>query len=122
MERDLAVSTDWVRERMKSGEPLFFIELRHAGDVDLTLKKVRGALRVNNDDARRHIAEIPPGHNVVVCSSAPDDEPAFELAGELVDRGFCAYALSGGLKAYLVAGLPVEEVGQGRAMTRVRGA
>ena len=122
MASDLAVTTDWVRERMKSGETLFFIEMRHAGDVDLTLKKVRGALRVTSDDARRHIAEIPAGHTVVVCSSAPGDEPAFDLARELVGRGFRAYAISGGLKAYLSAGLPVEEVGQGRDMTRLRGS
>ncbi len=122
MQSDVAVTTDWVRERMKSGDELFFIELRHAGDVDLTLKKVRGALRVNSDDAGRHIAEIPTGRTVVVCSSAPDDNPAFELARELLGKGFRAHVLSGGLKAYLIAGLPVEEVGQGRDMARLRGS
>jgi hypothetical protein len=36
------------------------------------------------------------------------------LRWRAVWRGFRAYAISGGLKAYLSAGLPVEEVGQGR--------
>lgn len=121
MERDLAVGTEWVWERVKGEEPIFFIELRHAGDVDLTLKKVRGALRVTNDDAARHFAEIPRDRTVVVCSAAPNDEPAYELAGQLVKEGFRARVLSGGFMAYLAAGLPVEEVAQGRNMTRLRG-
>ena len=121
MESDLAVTTDWVWERLKDGESLFFIELRHAGDVDLTVTRVRGALRLNNDDARRRRAEIPKECLVVVCSSAPNDEPAFTLARQLAEEGFRARALSGGVKAYLQAGLPVEEVEAGRNMTRTRG-
>jgi len=121
MEHDLAVSTDSIRERIKAGEPLFWIELRRAGDVDLTLLKVRGALRLTDDEARRHPPEVPEGRTVVVCCAAPGDEPALELARSLTERGLHAYVLSGGVKAYLSAGLPVEEVGQGREMTRSRG-
>ena len=121
MESGLAVTTEWVRERMKSAEPLFFVELRHAGDLDLTVKKVRGALRVTTDDAQQHLSEIPKERVVVVCSSAPNDEPAYQLARLLLERGYRAHALSGGLKAYLGAGLPVEDVGPGRDMTRSRG-
>ena len=121
MESDLAVTTDWVWERLKDGEPLFFIELRHAGDVDLTVNGVRGALRLTNDDAQRRRAEIPGDRLVVICSAAPNDEPAFALARQLSGEGFRARALSGGVKAYLQAGLPVAEVGAGRDMTRTRG-
>lgn len=121
MESDLSVGTEWVWERIRSEEPLFFIELRHPGDVDFTLNKVRGALRVSSDDAKRHLAEIPRERVVVVCSAAPNDEPAFEFARRLVDDGFRARVLTGGVMAYLAAGLPVEEVARGRDMTRLRG-
>lgn len=121
MERDLAVSTEWLRGRIKAGEPLFLIELRRAGDVDLTLLKVRGALQLTDDEARRHPPEVPEGRVVVVCSAAPGDEPALELAQALTERGLEAFVLSGGKKAYLSAGLPVDEIGQGREMTRSRG-
>ena len=121
MESELDVTVDWVRERLKEGTELFFIELRHAGDVDLAVKKVRGALRVTNDDALRHLSEIPKARVVVICSSAPNDEPAYRLAAQMRDRGFQAHALLGGLKSYLAAGLPVDEVGPATAMTRVRG-
>lgn len=118
---DLAVGTDWVWERMKRGEPLFFIELRHPGDVDLTVHRIRGALRVTRDDALKHLAEMPRDRPVVVCSAAPNDDPAFEIARLLLDHGVQALALSGGLHGYLKAGLPSEEPGAARDMTRVRG-
>ena len=38
------VGTDWVQEQIKRGEPVFFIEVRHAGDRDLAVMKARGAL------------------------------------------------------------------------------
>ena len=75
MENDLAVTTDWVRERLKGGEQLFFIELRHPGDLDLTVNKVRGALRATSDDVQKYLPEIPEDREVVVCSSAPTDAP-----------------------------------------------
>jgi rhodanese-related sulfurtransferase len=121
MERDLAVSTEWLRERIKAGERPFLIELRRAGDVDLTLLKVRGALQLTDDEARRHPPELADGRTIVVCSAAPGDELALELARALTERGFEAFFLSGGKKAYLSAGLPVDEIGQGREMTRSRG-
>lgn len=118
---DLAVSTDWVWERIKEGEPLFFIELRHPGDLDLSVHRVRGALRLNFDDAKRHLAEIPRDRVVVVCAAAPDDEPALELARLLKESGIQARALRGGLHEYLKAGLPAEEPRAARDMTRTRG-
>jgi rhodanese-related sulfurtransferase len=121
MEKDQGVTTDWVWQRIKNGEQLFFIELRHAGDVDLTLQKIRGALRVTQDNADKFFSEIPRGRMVVICSSAPTDEPAYLLARQLIQQGILACTLSGGVKAYLRAGLPVEEVVQSRNMTRIRG-
>lgn len=121
MESELDVTVDWVRERLKEGTELFFIELRHPGDADLAVKRVRGALRVNSDDALRHLSEIPKERLVVVCSAAPNDQPAYQLARQMKDRGFQAHALSGGFKAYLEAGLPVDEVRPAADMTRTRG-
>lgn len=116
------VGTDWVREQLKHGEPVFFIEVRHAGDRDLAVMKARGALRLTSDQASKQIAEIPKEGTLVVYSSAPDDEPATLFAGQLLNHGFTAvHVLAGGFKAYLSAGLPVEDVGEGRNMSRLRG-
>lgn len=121
MQNDLAVSADWVWERIKEGEPLFFIELRNPGDVDLSVHRVRGALRVGFDDAKRHLPELPLDRVVVVCAAAPSDEPALELARFLKENGIEARALRGGLHEYLKAGLPAEEPAAARNMTRIRG-
>lgn len=121
MRSDLAVSTDWVWERIKEGEPLFFIELRHPGDVDYAVHRVRGGLRVDFEDAKRHLRELPADRLVVVVSTLPNDEPALELAALLKENGLQARVLSGGIFGYLKAGLPVEEVRGARDMTRTRG-
>lgn len=121
MRSDLAVSTDWVWERIKEGEPLFFIELRHPGDVDYAVRRVRGALRVDFDDAKRHLPELPRDRLVVVCSGLPNDEPALELASFLTENGVTARVLAGGVAEYLEAGLPADEVKAARDMTRSRG-
>ncbi|QXE91203.1 rhodanese-like domain-containing protein [Geomonas subterranea] len=122
MRSDLAVSTEWVWERIKEGEPLFFIELRHPGDAGhFAVLRVRGGLRVDFDDARRHLPELPRDRLVVVCSAAPTDEPAFDLAAFLKENGVRARALVGGVAGYFEAGLPAEEVRAARDMTRLRG-
>lgn len=121
MQRELAVSVDWLWERIKEGEPLFFIELHHPGDVDLSLHKVRGALVVHVDDALRHLPELPRDRLVVICATVPVDEPALELASRLKEAGIEARALTGGVLEYLKAGLPAEERRAAREMTRNRG-
>jgi rhodanese-related sulfurtransferase len=122
MMNDLAVGTDWVLVQMKRGEPLFLVEVRHAGDLDLAVKKARGALRLTHDDAQKHLAEIPKERAVLVYSTAPDDEPALAVAQLLMNHGARnVHLLAGGFKAYLSAGLPVEEIGAGSNMTRARG-
>jgi len=116
------VGTDWVKEQMKQGEPVFFVEVRHAGDRDLAVMKARGALRLTSEEAFKRTAEIPKKGTVVVYSSAPGDEPATQFARQLLSHGFTAvHVLTGGFKAYLSAGLPVEDIGEGRNMSRLRG-
>lgn len=122
MTSNLAVSTDWVLEHMKRGEPIFLVEVRHAGDLDLAVMKARGALRLTHDEAQNRLAEIPKERTVVVYSTAPGDEPAEALVRLLQSQGYQdAHLLYGGFKAYLSAGLPVEDVGEGRNMQRLRG-
>jgi rhodanese-related sulfurtransferase len=119
---NLEVSAEWVREQLKKGDPIFFVEVRHAGDQDLAVQKVRGALRLSGDQAPKLLAEIPRERSVVIYSTAPDDHPAAALAQLLLSRGWQdVHLISGGFKAYLSAGLPVEDVGEGKKMTRLRG-
>jgi rhodanese-related sulfurtransferase len=122
MTSELTVGPEWVREHMKRGEAVFFVEVRHAGDWDLAVQKARGALRLTSDDAHRHLDQIPRERTVVVYSTAPNDVPAEALVMQLTGAGYPhARLLAGGFKAYLSAGLPVEEIGEGYKMQRLRG-
>jgi rhodanese-related sulfurtransferase len=120
--KEFEVTIDEVKELMKKGEPIFFVEVRRAGDKDLAVMKVRGALRLTDDDAQAHLSEIPRERKVVIYSTAPDDEPGILTARLLLDHGFGdAHLLTGGFRAYLSAGLPVEDIGEGKNMPRLRG-
>src|SRR6185369_1454460 len=106
----LEVSIEQVKELMKRGDPIFFLEIRHPGDRDLALMKVRGALRLAEDEVADHLAELPRERTVLLYSTAPDDQPALKAARLLLQEGFGEVRLLvGGFKAYLNAGLPVEE-------------
>jgi rhodanese-related sulfurtransferase len=119
---DFSVSTEWLHEQMKRGGAIFLVEVRHAGDIDLAVMKARGALRLTDDEAAKRLGEIPKQRMVVVYSTAPTDGPAERLARLLYNNGNNdAHLLYGGWRAYLSAGLPVEEIGEGRNMQRLRG-
>jgi rhodanese-related sulfurtransferase len=119
---ELEITVDAVKEQMKRGEAIFFLEVRLGGDKDLAVMKVRGSRRLADDDVQHHLDEIPRERKVVLYSTAPDDEPAVRAARLLLKQGFSnVQVLRGGFKAYLTAGLPVEEIGEGKHMTRARG-
>jgi rhodanese-related sulfurtransferase len=119
---DFSVGTEWLHEQMKRGEAIFLVEVRHAGDQDLAVMKARGALRLTDHEAAGRVEEIPKERTVVVYSTAPTDDPAEKLARLLYNNGNNdAHLLAGGWRAYLSAGLPVEQIGEGRNMTRLRG-
>jgi rhodanese-related sulfurtransferase len=118
----LEITVDAVKEQMKRGEALFFLEVRPGGDKDLAVMKVRGARRLADDDVQHHLDEIPRERKVVLYSIAANDEPAVRAARLLLKQGFTnVQVLTGGFQAYLTAGLPVEEIGAARNMTRARG-
>jgi rhodanese-related sulfurtransferase len=118
----LEVTAEAVKEQLKRGEALFFLEVRRGGDRDTALMKVRGALRLVDDDVENHLDEIPRERTVLVYSVAPEDQPALAAARLLRERGFPqVQVISGGFNACRFAGIQVVEIGDGKNMTRLRG-
>lgn len=116
------VTIDELKARMKSGNPLFFVNVRHHQDWDLAVMKVRGALRVPDNEVEKHFDEIPRDRTIIVYSTCPGDEGSICVARMLQQHGWSdVHPLVGGFKAYLQAGLPVEEVGEGSKSLRLRG-
>jgi rhodanese-related sulfurtransferase len=119
--KDLEISAEAVQLQLKRGEAIFFLEARRGGARELAGKKLRGALRLVDEDVQNHLDEIPRERPVVVYASAPDDEPAILAARLLLSKGFPeVQVLSGGLQACLVAGLAVDDL-EARNQTRPRG-
>lgn len=117
---EFGITAGEVKSRMKSGEKLFFVNLRHHQDWDLAVMKVRGALRVPDNEVELHLEEIPRELTVIVYSTCPGDEPSIRVARFLQEHGWKdVYALIGGFNAYCQAGLPVEEIGEGSSVRRV---
>lgn len=119
---EFGITADEVKSRMKSGENLFFVNLRHHQDWDLAVMKVRGALRVPDDRLEQHLAEIPRDRAIIVYSTCPGDEPSLRAARFLQQQGWNdVHFLVGGFNKYCEEGLPVEEVGEGSTSKKLRG-
>lgn len=109
-----------LRSGLKAGKPPFIVNLRHHGDWDVGLFKARGALRLADDEVEQHLEEIPRDQDVVICYDGPGDALGVQVAEMLQQRGwYNVHPLKGGFKAYLEAGLPVEEL-KGRSIAKKR--
>lgn len=117
------ITAEKVRQQMKRGEAIFFVEVRREAAHDYGVMKVRGALRLTDAEVPHRLDRIPHERRVVVYSTAADDQPAFEAARLVQESGHPQVeVLVGGLKACLTAGLPFEEVDRAKEMARLRGA
>ena len=116
------ITADEVKSFMKNGESLFFINVRHHRDWDLAVMKVRGALRVPDDEVEQHLGEIPRDRTIIVYSTCPGDEASSRVARLLQEQGWNdVHFLVGGFKTYCQEGLPVEEIGEGSKARKLRG-
>lgn len=114
------VTADAVKEHISHGEPLQFVEVRHHHEHDWSLFKVRGAVRFEQDEVERHLAEIPHGRTIVVLSDCPGEENSARAARKLQDLGWNdVHRLVRGFDAYCEAGLPVEPVMKELPATRI---
>ncbi len=114
------VSVSELKSQMKRGEEPFFVNLRHSHDWDLAVMKARGALNLADDEVEQHMEEIPRNRPVIIYSRCPGDEPSIRAAEILRQHGWQdVHPLVGGFKAYLEAGLPVEEIGEGSKTRKI---
>lgn len=114
------ITANEVKFRIKNGDRLFFVNIRHHQDWDLAVMKVRSALRINDDEVEKHLEQIPRDRTIIVYSTCPGDEPSIRTAKLLQQHGWNDVRfLVGGFKAYCQEGLPVEEIGAGSSVRRV---
>ncbi|MHB8122145.1 MAG: rhodanese-like domain-containing protein [Desulfuromonadaceae bacterium] len=116
----LGLTASEVKSRIKRGDQLFFVDVRHHHDWDWAVLKARGALRVNDDEVEKHLEEIPRERTIIVYSTCPADERSSHTAELLQQGGWNdAHFLVGGFDAYCEEGLPVEELGRGSTTRKI---
>lgn len=116
------VTIDEVKARMESGDSLFFVNVLHHQDRDWAVMKVRGAVRVPDNEVEMHLNEIPRDRTIIVYSTCPGNEQSIRVVQILQQHGWSdAHPLIGGFNVYLDAGLPVEEIGRGNKTLDIMG-
>lgn len=114
------VTAEAVKQSMRHGDPLMFVELRHHHEHDWSLFKARGALRIYGDSLEQHLAEIPHDRPIVVMSDCPGEKMSAEAAEMLLKHGWSdVHTLARGFDAYLEAGLPVVASSKSVPATRI---
>ncbi|KAA0888317.1 rhodanese-like domain-containing protein [Oryzomonas rubra] len=116
----LGVTVNELKSLMKRGDQLFFVDDRHHQDWDWAVKKVRGALRLNDDEVEKHLKQIPRDRTIIVYSTCPGDERSSRTAKLLQQLGWNdSHFLVGGFNAYCEEGLPVEDIGAGDSTKKI---
>lgn len=73
---------------------------------------VPGALRVSPAELAETAEVLPDDELIVLCGCAPDGSDARRIRAQLSPRGLRCVCLSGGLRAWVAEGFPVERHGR----------
>jgi len=99
------ITREELKQRIDSGAALIIIDARLKYPYEHSTVKLRGALRVMRDDA---LPPVPPGTEVVVYDSDPNELASSRLVARFIRNGIRAAALKDGIGGWLAGNLPVE--------------
>jgi rhodanese-related sulfurtransferase len=94
--------------RYDRGEVTIIDQLTTNQDLRAT-SKIRGAIRIPSDELPSRLGELPQDRGVISYCTCPQDELSARVALFLRKYGYEAWALEGGLDAWIAAGYPTEE-------------
>jgi membrane protein DedA with SNARE-associated domain/rhodanese-related sulfurtransferase len=101
------VSVDELRRRMEAGAAPAILDARSAVARERE-PGIPGAVAANLNELEPRRLELAPGEEIVVYCSCPNEASAALVARALAKAGFTdVRALSGGLEAWIAAGLPL---------------
>jgi rhodanese-related sulfurtransferase len=95
-----------VKERLDAGQPPLFVDARLKYPYEHSTLVLPGAVRVAPDDVGSFTP--PKDREIVVYDSDPDEIVAARVVASLIDRGFKAVVLKGGLPEWATANLPMD--------------
>lgn len=91
--------------RLESGAAPILVDARLKYPYEHSTVKLPGALRYGTDAPA---LSIPPGSEVVVYDSDPNELASSDVAAELIRKGYRASALKGGINDWMTANLPTD--------------
>ena len=103
------VSVDELRSRIAAGAAPAILDARSAVARERE-PGIPGAVAANVGELEHVLLGFPPGQEIVVYCSCPNEASAALVARELVQAGFTnVRPLDGGLEAWIAAGLPLSD-------------
>lgn len=109
--RTARIGPDEVWRKLRAGEPLAVVDLRHQNEIDFVGAKVPGAIHILPNDLGQRVAEIPTDRDIVLYCSCPNEATSARTAMRLQSKGVQRIRpLLGGFDGWVEAGLPIESV------------
>ena len=100
------ITKEALKERLDAGSPPVIVDARLKYPYEHSTLLLPGAVRVAPEDAATHA--FPTDRDLVVYDSDPDELVAARVVAALIDRGYTAMALEGGLPEWAGANLPTD--------------
>jgi rhodanese-related sulfurtransferase len=98
------ITREELKSRLDSGATLVVVDARLKYPYEHSTVKLPGSIRIGDGAP----PSLPPGSEVVVYDSDPNEVASSEVAARFIRLGHKAAALKGGIAEWLAANLPVD--------------
>lgn len=100
------ITKEAVKERLDAGNPPLLVDSRLKYPYEHSTLLLPGAVRVSPDESETYAP--PKDRDIVVYDSDPGEVVAARVVASLLDRGYTAAVLKGGLPEWAAANLPMD--------------
>jgi rhodanese-related sulfurtransferase len=107
------ITRDDLKARLEAGNAPVIVDVRLKYPYEHSTVALPGSIRLSPHEP--DYSAIPAGRDVVVYDSDPDEIVSAPIVASLIDRGFKAAALKGGIGEWMAANLPTEPRGGARS-------
>jgi rhodanese-related sulfurtransferase len=114
------ITREALKARLDAGDPPLIVDARLKYPYEHSGFTLPGAIRLPPGAAPA--ATVPPGRDVVVYDSDPDELVSAPIAAALIDAGRTAFALKGGIAEWMAANFPTAPKDAPRQPTPEAGA
>ncbi|MDR3635684.1 MAG: rhodanese-like domain-containing protein [Isosphaeraceae bacterium] len=104
------ITREALQQRLDQKEAVTLLDVRQPSQLTGDRRTLPRAVVMPPDKVERRHAELPADREIVVYCACPNEETSGRVALWLRERGYQAYALTGGFDAWRDAGLPLDGV------------